>query len=109
MPMDCPRCVRLELKPVCEKTSGITLAACSKCKGLWFSGGDLPKLLHVEPRIFAPPSSALHSHRRCPVCNDRMAAYRYPDTLFEIEVCEKCQGIWLDEGEYEEIRKLAAR
>jgi Zn-finger nucleic acid-binding protein len=109
MPIDFPRCVRSELKPVREKSSGITLGACPKCNGLWFSGGDLPKLLHVQPTVFAPPPSALHGHRRCPLCKERMCAFRFPDTLFEIEVCETCKGVFLDEGEYEEIRKLAGR
>jgi Zn-finger nucleic acid-binding protein len=34
-----------------------------------------------------------------------MCALRLPNALFEIEICEKCLGVWLDEGEYEQIRQ----
>jgi Zn-finger nucleic acid-binding protein len=40
---------------------------------------------------------------RCPKCDIPMAAVNYGDTGVEICVCSKCQGTWLDSGEFEKI------
>lgn len=109
MALDCPRCAGSKLKPVREKRTGLTLGLCPKCGGLWFGGGDLPRMLGVPAAAFQPPEDALHVRRRCPVCRQRMCALRFPNTLSEIEICETCLGVWLDEGEYEKIREALRR
>ena len=107
--INCPRCSESKLHLAREKNTGIEVAQCPKCRGLWFRAGDLPKLLRLPAEMFQIPGSALHVSRRCPACVVRMMGFRFPDSLFEIEVCEKCGGLWLDEGEYEQIRALQRR
>jgi Zn-finger nucleic acid-binding protein len=109
MSLDCPRCADTELKLVRESRTGLELGVCPKCKGMWFDGGVLPRLLNVPAAGFQPPAQSLHVHRRCPVCHQRMCGFRFPNTLSEIEVCEKCLGVWLDEGEYDMIRGALRR
>jgi len=92
-----------------EKNTGLEVGQCPKCKGLWFAGGSLAKMLRLPDETFLPPNTALHVSRRCPTCRIRMCGFRFPDALFEIEVCEQCRGVWLDEGEYEQIRSLRSR
>ena len=108
-PMKCPRCSESKLALAREKSTGIEVAQCPKCQGLWFRGGDLAKLLRLPAQLFQIPANTLHVGRRCPICAIRLSAFRFPNSLFEIEVCEKCGGLWLDEGEYEQIRALQRR
>ena len=109
MALDCPRCSGSKLKCLRETRTGRTLSRCPECGGIWFGGGDLPAILGVPATAFQPPEDSLHVRRRCPVCKQRMCAFRFPGTLSEIEICETCLGVWLDEAEYEKIREALRR
>jgi Zn-finger nucleic acid-binding protein len=43
----------------------------------------------------------------CPKCSGKFARYRFMG--FELERCEKCQGVWLNKGELEGILRQQAR
>lgn len=35
-----------------------------------------------------------------------MYTFYYPRTFVAVDMCKKCPGIWLDEGEFSEITKV---
>lgn len=43
----------------------------------------------------------------CPKCSGKFARHRFMG--FELERCEKCQGVWLNKGELEGILRQQAR
>ena len=38
-----------------------------------------------------------------------MQAFNYPQTFVVIEMCRKCNGMWLDAGEVKEIKAVRKR
>ncbi|MBU0628545.1 MAG: zf-TFIIB domain-containing protein [Nanoarchaeota archaeon] len=42
---------------------------------------------------------------KCPRCNKDMEKLKKENII--IDVCKKCKGIWLDEGEIEKLAKIA--
>jgi Zn-finger nucleic acid-binding protein len=89
---------------------GFKLACCSQCSGLWitrdtlkqaFASQHRPEKLdeaECQPPLLKPGTAR---QRLCPCCNHQLA----PRWLhgIEIDVCEKCQGLWLDAGELRQI------
>ena len=72
----------------------VELDRCGFCKGLWFDGGELGQVLgkKVTPQLDPGLTS-----RSCAACMVAMT----PAVLggLRVEVCSRCQGIFLDEGE----------
>ena len=116
--MNCPACK----KSLRERSVGeITVDMCyGGCGGLWFDATELE-------RVSGPAASALHrilqttrraekkdEPRNCPRCTGQVLARKWfsPAKEVEIDQCQKCGGIWLDDGEfsrvYEETRKNKA-
>lgn len=89
---------------------GFKLAACSTCNGLWLSRDTLklafasrhrPEKLDAaecQPPLLKPGPAR---QRLCPCCHYELAL-RWLHGI-EIDVCEKCQGLWLDAGELRQI------
>lgn len=113
--MKCPACK----KSLREKTAGeITLDVChGGCGGIWF---DATELARVSPTasaslhtIWQSPnhSGSDEGPRACPRCPDQMLERKWFSDAKKIEIdqCRKCNGIWLDDGEftgiYEESRR----
>lgn len=114
MSMKCPSCKN----PLREKgAGGLTLDVCyGGCGGIWFDAKELG-------RVSASAATSLHSIWSVPVSNVKLSEPRMcprcPDTVLErkwfsdskkveIDQCPKCDGVWLDAGEftriYEEIQ-----
>ena len=72
----------------------VELDRCTFCKGLWFDGGELQRVLGKK---MAPTLDAGATSRSCPACLVAMT----PAVLggLRVETCIKCKGIFLDEGE----------
>jgi Zn-finger nucleic acid-binding protein len=113
--MKCPACK----KTLREKGAGeITLDMCyGGCGGIWFDAAELE-------RVSANAAAALHTvwqspsfegvsdgPRACPCCPDQMLDRKWFSDAKKIEIdqCPKCDGIWLDDGEftgiYEEMKR----
>ena len=80
---------------------------CAACGGVWLDKGELGELkvsasvmdmhrLKPRARRRAPPSSAA-VNLRCPACTGTLSAF--PLAAVAIDICESCQGLWLDTGE----------
>jgi len=107
--MICPACKN----PLREKgASGLTLDICyGGCGGIWFDARELE-------RVSASAANSLHSIWSVPVSNVKLTeprkCPRCPDTILErkwfsdtkkveIDQCPKCDGVWLDAGEFSQI------
>lgn len=90
------------------ETGGFRVAGCPQCSGIWLTRDTLKQAIaarhpadDLDPQ--PPPSARPASTRRrlCPGCRCQLA----PRWLhgIEIDVCEKCHGLWLDAGELRQI------
>jgi uncharacterized protein len=86
------------------------------CGGIWFDNFELKKvddpeefegasLLHVakDPGVVVE----FERRRNCPKCPNivMMRHYFSEQRKVEVDVCPNCNGVWLDAGELEVIRK----
>ncbi len=78
---------------------GIELDRCRACRGVWLDAGELADVLFrkVEPRQVAGPSE-----RRCAFCARPMRTALLPGDV-TVETCGSCRGLFLDEGELEQL------
>ncbi|MDI6883456.1 MAG: zf-TFIIB domain-containing protein [Patescibacteria group bacterium] len=108
--MKCPLCKR-KLKK--EIFYGTEIDYCPKCLGLWFEQDELREakdekdeelnwldisLWQEETRFKISKSPKL-----CPVCAVPLYQANYGDSKIRVDLCNLCQGIWLDRGEFKKI------
>lgn len=102
----CPRCFD-NLKV--HSASGVDVDYCTECHGIWFDASELSARLGVkfEFKKLIPFSKVIPSEINCPVCQESMTclSIQTSNDPIEIDLCRKCKGIWLDDGEYSAIRK----
>ena len=102
---------------------GIRLDQCAHCEGIWLDQGELEQISRarkseifsselVDKQVRAEEEETklrleglehideMHD-RRCPRC-----AMKLEKSLFhqvQIDRCSKCDGVWLDKGEFEQV------
>ena len=112
--MNCPRCQStLQTVVIPEAEFNLEVARCPECKGIWFDQNELQAIENViEPVLFEirqiPSEYDQLTALNCPFCEDhpRMAkAEHQRDEQVIMDICEQCNGIWLDGGELEAIQK----
>lgn len=107
----CPNDGR-ELQNVSFK--GVTVSTCDTCKGMFFDRGalDLAKnssdedLRWIDFDLFEEQDgkfSGSQSIKKCPKDHIQMVSLKYKKSSVILDKCETCQGVWLDEGEFEKI------
>ena len=107
--MVCPACK----EPLREKgAGGMTLDICyGGCGGIWFDATELERLdaraattLHS---IWQAPVGTPHlgGPRLCPRCPEQVMDRKWFSDLKQVEIdqCPRCNGIWLDAGEFTRI------
>ena len=72
----------------------VELDRCNFCKGLWFDGGELSQVLGKK---VTPSLDAGLTARSCAACKVSMTPAQLGG--LRVEVCTRCNGIFLDEGE----------
>jgi Zn-finger nucleic acid-binding protein len=84
----------------------ITIDVCPKCNGIWLDKGELNKILkdkklsnYLTKHIGTKSTSPMV----CPRCGMTMDIERAED--IEVDVCLSCGGVWLDEGELEDLKE----
>ena len=119
--MDCPKCVGKLQKTVIREDvtseipelagAGVSfelpVSQCFVCGGVWFDKGELDKYLTEHMTILESPTLGEGLDKEldlkkanCPRCHlvmKKVAAPKAPNV--KIDVCEKCQGVWLDAAE----------
>ena len=118
--MDCPKCAG-ELEEKIEENLKVNV--CFICEGIWFDAGELEKVLKADSRDFEflgldsedlagkEAADLLEKfdkkESKCPRCADSTKLVRkiYKGKhKVNVETCPKCNGIWLEGGEIQELR-----
>ncbi len=107
------------LCPICKKTldksilSGVEVDYCPKCLGLWFEEEELRfakdnkdrdlRWLDIDLWKDEEKFKISLGQKLCPY--DRLPLYEtdYGDSNIKVDVCNVCQGAWLDRGEFKKI------
>lgn len=132
--MRCPRCaLLLQASPIPEDGVQVASLRCPGCAGRWFTPAALAQLTEtVEVRLWEvrhlPDAATQRAPLSCPACGapagirpeassaptPRPAVLQAPllqkveaarDRHVVMDVCPRCEGIWLDAGELEAIRE----
>jgi len=112
--MKCPR-DGSELQAV--DVGGVELDKCHKCDGLWLDYGELKtirsmNLDEVEEQLeqkYGNPDvqpAKVDAYMRCPRCGDEGRLMRHHVSYMkpvEVDRCQQCQGIWLDDTELDAL------
>lgn len=112
LPKKCPRCRRRGMDLTWHQ--GIEIDFCVHCGGLWFDQRELEKIILAQDPNF-PADYQIVEHLGkltrvtelpCPNCKiPYLEEYAYlQGNPLKIEVCPKCFGLWLDEGELEHAK-----
>ena len=78
---------------------GIELDRCRACQGVWLEAGELTEVLSRELKPRVVPGG---SERPCAFCARPMSPALLPGDV-EVETCERCHGVYMDEGELEQL------
>lgn len=115
MPLKCPACDKKYMTPLLDRDVSLEIDFCKSCKGLWFDDREIRRFLKSSrfTQLFLPDGSssagAPESYsittraRACPRCLKNMAEHVHCGVAFDF--CDKCRGIWLDDGEINMIIK----
>lgn len=106
MILSCPACTHL----LAEKCYGtVTAQVCTiGCGGIWLSPQDIQamtKTPRIVDRVLAATGSVTplkhNDQRQCPSCRKDLETWNVKGagSEVEIDICPRCQGIWLDQGE----------
>jgi Zn-finger nucleic acid-binding protein len=112
--MDCPRCeIELVTEVKEEMNQSLEYHSCSLCEGIWISKPVLNFLERIkEPVAFEVLNIDSKIDQLigldCPSCGEDqlMKKAEHPrDERVIMDVCESCEGIWLDKGELRAIQQ----
>ena len=121
--------LKLETEHTCPACSGnlslyevfgIEIEGCSKCKGVFLDKDELRSLKDkgtkgswlalrwMDDEVESiEKSKAMHSKRSCPKCKEtKFISTYFGDSSTIIDWCPKCNGIWLDREELQDILQL---
>lgn len=88
----------------------IALDYCTKCRGVWFDGGELELIfericldgtgLCLSDLYHRLEAKTKEKRRKCPICQDKMhKAQLGTDPQIIIDACRRGDGLWFDGGE----------
>lgn len=113
--MNCPKCKTNKLSHAVQ-VGGLIIPQCSHCRGLWFDKDELRKAkdekiknadwFDIDLWREKTKFHGKEGKRLCPRCRLFLWELNYGDSNIRIDVCKKCEGIWLDRGEFEKILRF---
>jgi Zn-finger nucleic acid-binding protein len=96
-----------------KNINDIEIDECRGCNGIWFDRDELRSLIDQTDQDLNWMDFELWKHKdrfqignnpkTCVHCEIQMVVIEYDQTGIEIDYCQKCEGIWLNEGEFEKI------
>lgn len=108
--MTCPNC-KLELKKIIFHN--IEIDYCPQCLGIWFQKDELRQAkdnrdkelnwLDVDLWRDQKQLQVAKTEKQCPACGSPLYTVDYGQSGVRVEVCNRCNGIWLERGEFKEI------
>ncbi|MBL7142070.1 MAG: zf-TFIIB domain-containing protein [Candidatus Pacebacteria bacterium] len=109
--MNCPNCKQETLEKITFNKNQIE--RCSQCKGIWFNQDELRKAKDEEDQFLkwldidlwkdSEKFQPSHSSKICPTCKVNLYEVHYGGSDVRVDFCNKCKGIWLDDGEFKKI------
>ncbi len=109
--MDCPICKNIELKQTIINNIGVDY--CSNCLGFWFEKEELrwakddkdENLRWLDIDLWEDEKKFKISKeiKLCPECRVPLYEVEYGDSGIKVDICNVCQGVWLDRGEFKNI------
>lgn len=85
----------------------VAIDFCPDCYGVWLDRDELKKLLgekEVTDYLTKDIGTQAKSSLICPRCRNLMDIERAEQV--EVDVCLKCRGVWLDQGELEGLKEV---
>ncbi len=104
--MICPKCRKATLAEIQVGDVQTVVDQCRTCGGIWFDRTELEAIMDLAVKNLSIPSGAEDTKRTCPRDFEKMVTFRYPQTDVMVDMCSRCDGLWLDGGELTEIRKV---
>jgi Zn-finger nucleic acid-binding protein len=112
MPLGCPVCSGCSMTPIKDPEISLEIDFCPFCRGLWFDNEEIRSfiksrkfrelfLAEKERRKIIPLTADHLKARSCPRCLRKMEERTHCDVAFDF--CTTCHGIWLDDGEINQI------
>lgn len=108
--MNCPRCQKKLDKAIFYNTE---VDYCPKCLGMFFEEDELRQAKDARDKDLTWLDVDLwqddekfkinYGMRLCPSCRLPLYEVYYNDSKIIVDVCNLCQGIWLDRGEFKKI------
>jgi len=108
--MFCPLC-KTQFKK--EDFYGVEVDYCPQCLGLWFEKDELRQakdekdkdLNWLDIDLWKDETKFKISKEKkiCPRCSVPLYSVNYGDSNIEVDICNLCQGIWIDRGEFKKI------
>jgi len=108
--MICPNC-KQNLKELEYKEFKID--GCENCGGFWFDRDELRGVKDKEDKFLKwldidlwkeeAKIKAKESSKLCPKDGEHLYVVEYGDSGIEVDICQKCEGLWLDGGEFRKI------
>ncbi|MEP7288856.1 MAG: zf-TFIIB domain-containing protein [Chloroflexota bacterium] len=106
--MYCPVDRTIELVTI--SVDGISIEQCGKCNGHWLQHGELARLAQRDANVEPVVSITRLSIRPCPEDGTPLTEVEFPEhSGLRVDVCPKCQGIWLDAYELGQALTLLGR
>ncbi len=107
--MLCPKCRQATLAEMQVGDVRTVVDQCRSCGGIWFDRKELEVIMDLAARDLTIPASAEITKRCCPRDFEKLLTFRYPQTEVMVDMCRRCDGLWLDGGELTEIRKIRSQ
>ncbi len=110
--MKCLNCKTNELTVF--TLNGVQVHTCDSCRGFWLSKNELevlkdkiPSDAWVDLDIWddSEKIKATQSNKICPVDNNALSSLDWDNSHIVIDICKKCNGIWLDRDEFQKVVK----
>ncbi len=105
--MQCPACSKSLLITI--EYEEVELDFCEQCRGVWLDTGEL-ELLSGPGAIalmLTGAAATAPARRRCPHCAKKMdVRATVGATSVVVDVCPRGCGMWLDQGELEQVLTL---
>lgn len=115
--LQCPRC-NAETEAIQTEVMGFDLIKCKTCQGLWVTGSQTDVMLDAarhskvkNEELKSDDKGAQELKGTCPECKIPLKPWENkPEKVkdLQIDYCEKCHGLWFDEGEFSSFFKIFA-
>lgn len=120
MSFECPSCEGSPLRPVRLEPS-LPALGCGGCGGALLSLLSWREWRESNPEASRAPARSTadgagdstevddsRSTLRCPKCSGFMTKYRFAsDARNQIDLCARCDEVWLDDGEWAQLERFA--